>query len=100
MTNVPYCTARLLGSRNRCRTRCTSAAREPFVPLDPRSVEAIRLGHGLATDFPHLRLGRNARLVARMKVLLFVRDLAVGGSQRQLAVLAAGLAQRGHDVAV
>jgi glycosyltransferase involved in cell wall biosynthesis len=35
-----------------------------------------------------------------MKVLLFVRDLAVGGSQRQLAVLAGGLARRGHDVAV
>jgi glycosyltransferase involved in cell wall biosynthesis len=35
-----------------------------------------------------------------MKVLLFVRDLAVGGSQRQIAVLAAGLARRGHDVAV
>ena len=35
-----------------------------------------------------------------MKILLFVRDLAVGGSQRQLAVLAAGLARRGHDVAV
>jgi glycosyltransferase involved in cell wall biosynthesis len=35
-----------------------------------------------------------------MKVLLFLRDLAVGGSQRQLAVLAAGLARRGHDVAV
>jgi glycosyltransferase involved in cell wall biosynthesis len=35
-----------------------------------------------------------------MKILLFVRDLAVGGSQRQLAVLAAGLARRGHNVAV
>src|SRR5262249_13078575 len=35
-----------------------------------------------------------------MKVLLFVRDLGVGGSQRQLAVLAAGLARRRHDVAV
>jgi glycosyltransferase involved in cell wall biosynthesis len=35
-----------------------------------------------------------------MKVLLLVRDLAVGGSQRQLAVLAAGLARRGHDVGV
>jgi glycosyltransferase involved in cell wall biosynthesis len=35
-----------------------------------------------------------------MKILLFVRDLGVGGSQRQLAVLAAGLARRGHDVAV
>jgi glycosyltransferase involved in cell wall biosynthesis len=35
-----------------------------------------------------------------MKVLFFVRDLAVGGSQRQLAVTAAGLARRGHDVAV
>jgi len=35
-----------------------------------------------------------------MKVLFLVRDLAVGGSQRQLAVLAAGLARRGHDVAV
>jgi glycosyltransferase involved in cell wall biosynthesis len=35
-----------------------------------------------------------------MKVLFFIRDLAVGGSQRQLAVLAAGLARRGHDVAV
>ncbi len=35
-----------------------------------------------------------------MRVLLFTRDLAVGGSQRQLAALAAGLARRGHDVAV
>jgi glycosyltransferase involved in cell wall biosynthesis len=35
-----------------------------------------------------------------MKVLFLVRDLAVGGSQRQLAVLAAGLAHQGHDVAV
>jgi glycosyltransferase involved in cell wall biosynthesis len=35
-----------------------------------------------------------------MKVLFFIRDLAVGGSQRQLAVLAAGLARRGHDVEV
>jgi len=35
-----------------------------------------------------------------MKVLFFIRDLAVGGSQRQLAVLAAGLARRGHDAAV
>ena len=37
---------------------------------------------------------------ARMKILFLVRDLAVGGSQRQLALLAAGLARRGHDVAV
>jgi hypothetical protein len=36
-----------------------------------------------------------------MKVLFLVRDLAIGGSQRQLAILAAaGLARRGHDVAV
>src|ERR1700716_2040694 len=35
-----------------------------------------------------------------MKVLFLVRDLAVGGSQRQLAVLASGLARHGHDVAV
>lgn len=35
-----------------------------------------------------------------MKVLFLIRDLAVGGSQRQLGVLAAGLARRGHDVAV
>jgi glycosyltransferase involved in cell wall biosynthesis len=35
-----------------------------------------------------------------MKLLLFVRDLAVGGTQRQLALLAGGLARRGHDVAV
>jgi len=35
-----------------------------------------------------------------MKVSFFIRDLAVGGSQRQLAVLAAALARRGHDVAV
>src|SRR3954464_2178333 len=37
---------------------------------------------------------------AQMKVLFLVRDLAVGGSQRQLAVLAAGLARDGPDVAV
>jgi glycosyltransferase involved in cell wall biosynthesis len=35
-----------------------------------------------------------------MKLLFLIRDLGVGGSQRQLAVLAAGLARRGHDVAV
>ena len=35
-----------------------------------------------------------------MKVLLFVRDLGVGGSQRQISALAAGLARRGHDAAV
>src|ERR1700745_3019635 len=35
-----------------------------------------------------------------MKVSFFIRDLAVGGSQRQLTVLAAALARRGHDVAV
>jgi glycosyltransferase involved in cell wall biosynthesis len=35
-----------------------------------------------------------------MKILFLVRDLAVGGSQRQLALLAAGLARRGHDAAV
>ena len=35
-----------------------------------------------------------------MKVSFFIRDLAVGGSQRQLGVLAAALARRGHDVAV
>jgi glycosyltransferase involved in cell wall biosynthesis len=35
-----------------------------------------------------------------MKVMFLVRDLAVGGSQRQLALLAAGLARRGHDVTV
>ena len=35
-----------------------------------------------------------------MKMLLFARDLATGGSQWQLALLAAGFARRGHDVAV
>jgi glycosyltransferase involved in cell wall biosynthesis len=35
-----------------------------------------------------------------MKALFLVRDLGVGGSQRQLGALAAGLARRGHDAAV
>ena len=35
-----------------------------------------------------------------MRIMLLVRDLAVGGSQRQLAALGAGLARRGHEVAV
>jgi glycosyltransferase involved in cell wall biosynthesis len=35
-----------------------------------------------------------------MKILLFIRSMAVGGSQRQLAMLATGLAGRSHDVAV
>jgi glycosyltransferase involved in cell wall biosynthesis len=35
-----------------------------------------------------------------MKVLFLVRDLAVGGSQRQLALMAASLARRGHQVVV
>jgi glycosyltransferase involved in cell wall biosynthesis len=33
-----------------------------------------------------------------MKVLFFIRSLEVGGSQRQLTMLAEGLARRGHDV--
>jgi glycosyltransferase involved in cell wall biosynthesis len=35
-----------------------------------------------------------------VKILFLARDLVVGGSQRQLALLAAGLARRGHEVAV
>jgi glycosyltransferase involved in cell wall biosynthesis len=35
-----------------------------------------------------------------MKVLLFTRSLNPGGTERQLALLALGLARRGHDVAV
>jgi glycosyltransferase involved in cell wall biosynthesis len=35
-----------------------------------------------------------------MKILFFIRSLDVGGSQSQLAMLASGLAERGHDVAV
>jgi len=35
-----------------------------------------------------------------MKILFFIRALDVGGSQRQLGLLASGLARRGHDVAV
>jgi glycosyltransferase involved in cell wall biosynthesis len=33
-----------------------------------------------------------------MKILFFIRSLVVGGSQRQLVMLAEGLRQRGHDV--
>ena len=47
-----------------------------------------------------LAIGRRSTLSGWMKILFFIRDLGVGGSQRQLAVLAAGLARRGHDVAV
>ena len=35
-----------------------------------------------------------------MKVLFFIRSMVVGGSQRQLAMLAASLERRGHDVRV
>jgi len=35
-----------------------------------------------------------------MKILFFIRSLEQGGSERQLAVLASGLAKRGHDVAI
>lgn len=35
-----------------------------------------------------------------MKVAFLIRSLDLGGSQRQTAVLAAGLARRGHDVSV
>lgn len=35
-----------------------------------------------------------------MKVLFFIRSLVVGGSQRQLFMLAEGLARRGHDAAI
>lgn len=35
-----------------------------------------------------------------MKILLFVRSLEVGGTQRQLTALAAGLARRGHEIAI
>jgi glycosyltransferase involved in cell wall biosynthesis len=35
-----------------------------------------------------------------MKILFFIRSMVVGGSQRQLVMLARGLARRGHQVAV
>ena len=35
-----------------------------------------------------------------MKVLFFIRSLVVGGSQRQLVMLADGLARRGHEVVI
>ena len=35
-----------------------------------------------------------------MKVLFFIRSMVVGGSQRQLAMLARALAERGHEAAV
>lgn len=35
-----------------------------------------------------------------MKLLFFIRSLVIGGSQRQLIMLAEGLQRRGHDVAV
>jgi glycosyltransferase involved in cell wall biosynthesis len=35
-----------------------------------------------------------------MKILFLIRALDVGGSQRQLSILAAGLARKNHDVAV
>jgi glycosyltransferase involved in cell wall biosynthesis len=35
-----------------------------------------------------------------MKILFLIRALEVGGSQRQLSILAAGLARKNHDVAV
>lgn len=39
-------------------------------------------------------------LAAIVKVLFFIRALTVGGSERQLAIMARGLALRGHDVAI
>ncbi|MCC7048062.1 MAG: glycosyl transferase family 1, partial [Alphaproteobacteria bacterium] len=35
-----------------------------------------------------------------MKLVLFTRSLNAGGTERQMAMLALGLAGRGHDVAV
>jgi glycosyltransferase involved in cell wall biosynthesis len=35
-----------------------------------------------------------------MKIWFFIRSMVVGGSQRQIAMLAKGLAGRGHDVAI
>ena len=46
-----------------------------------------------------MRLRTARRLtIGQMKVLFFIRSLDVGGSQRQLVMLADGLARRGHDV--
>src|SRR5262249_6344148 len=89
MTNAPYCTARLLDSRTMTigRDRADEQAR-------PANIVCLR------RRLSSLRLAADLRLVAGMKGLFFIGDLGVGGSQRQLAVLAAGLAQRGHDVAV
>jgi glycosyltransferase involved in cell wall biosynthesis len=64
------------------------------------SAEQASEGAKIAAVFRALRVGRDARSVSGMKVLLFIRSMVVGGSQRQLAMLARGLAQRGHDVVV
>jgi len=33
-----------------------------------------------------------------MKILLFVRSLGIGGTERQVGILARGLAELGHDI--
>ena len=35
-----------------------------------------------------------------MRILVFVRSLAVGGTERQAGILVRGLAARGHDVVI
>jgi glycosyltransferase involved in cell wall biosynthesis len=42
----------------------------------------------------------SASVEGLMKILFFIRSLDIGGSQSQLAMLASGLVERGHDVAV
>src|SRR5690242_19023632 len=64
-----------------------------FVAGETASVQA-KAGTRLA----RLAVRRQSTLIGGMKIVFFIRSLEVGGSQRQLAMLADGLARRGHDV--
>lgn len=55
--------------------------------------ECLRLGDGIPTRMALC-------YTVRMKIALFIGSLKVGGSERQIALLAEGLTEAGHDVCV
>src|SRR5438874_2498203 len=100
--NIPIARSTAASTPHKAHASSSTSVSESPRILRPAAASSRRMSRQPARRSArcHLRSPDNARLLTGMRVLLFVRDLAIGGSQRQLATLAAGLARRGHEVAV
>lgn len=84
-----------------------SSGGSPCVPKEPSVVTSLAKPGTELLWQPPRNLGSERGLsftagagAYGVKVMLFIRSLSIGGAERQVALLAAGLAARSHDVTI